>query len=656
MIFTEIAPFVIAITVIICILIALRVQKIDIFTIDGFLALVGCCLGLALTCLNLIYSNNYLITIGPLVSIASMVYLRFRDTILTSSDLDLNLSLTANKIFRLLFWASILIALASYYTSQIYNISLGFYIGISLAVTSLGMEILTIKLRDNNQVYGVVAKIFLISLIFRASTFFISSNPVGSDPWVHAQIIEYMFNIGSTNIPDALSPIYHYSPLMHLYAIAGILLGGYSTKVAMFIIGSVLVFSTIFVYLLIKKITNNQTLALLAMLLLNFSDFYIQWSVLVIAMTFGIAIYSLLLYLILTRRKYEKLDVLLIVFIFTVLVMTHTVSAFIALVSIISLYVGMLVYRLIYGSGGEKLLLNYKVCLLLIAILVGYWSYSGNNFFWSESQTLIYSLTVKASFLGRSDITMVGDRLDSILNIAGFLIMIFFGIIGCLAMLSKKYSNRSVVIIGFMSLVLFFIFFAFPVMGIRTILPYRWPAFIYTGFVMFTVIGLIGMSTLTKKNHIVMPDILMAILFIFAFFMITNDIASPPTPIYGSGLNENLFWTDSEMSSFKTMNDLYNGTIMADLQTCDMPFQIYLNRSSSTSLSLTPLGTINWDDMDHDLIVWRQASIIDLMQAQLGDQYPNILLGQQFKYSLDENFSSVYDVGTTRGYLKSPGE
>jgi hypothetical protein len=660
MIFNELSPYVIAFTILICILLAIRVQKNHLTKIDGLCAVAGCGLGLAITFLNIIYSNNYLITIGPLMAIASLVYLRFRDNILDISGLDLNVSMTTTKIFRILFWVFIMIALASYYTSPLYNISLGFYVFISLAVVMLGLEIISTSSWDKSS-WFIIAKILFTSLIFRAGLYFISPYPIGSDSWVHAQIIDTMIKLGSTNIPYYISPIYPYSPIMHLYAIGGILLGGYSTKIAMFIVGSVLAISTVFVYLLVKKITNNEMLALLSMLLLNFADFEIQWSEMVIAMSFGIAIFSILLYLILTRRKYENLDVLFLVFFFAVLVLTHTVSAFIALVSIIALYIGTLVYRLITGHDGEKLLVNYKVCLLFIIIFVGYWTYAGDNFFWTQFKSLAYALAFQAEFLGRSDITMVGDRLDSILNIVGFLVMIYLGVIGCLVILSKKYLSKPMVITAFMSLVLFFIFFAFPVLGIRNILPYRWPAFIYIGFVVFAVIGLIAQISIIKKYRLATATLFIAVLFIFTFFMITNDMVSPPTPIYGVGLTQPSFWMNSEMESFKLINDSYDGIIMSDLQTYSRPFEVNLDRGRSASLWVTPSGEISWNDINQDLYIWRSISLIEPVQAELGrdgvlgDQNPDILLGQQFKDTLDENFSSVYDAGTTRGYLKTTG-
>ena len=110
--FKELAPFVITATVIICALIALKIKKEDILTIDGIFVVVGFMLGLFITSLNLIYSNNYLISLGPLLAIACLLYLRFRTKILTSStDFNLNFDNKTLKIISILYRLCISVAM-----------------------------------------------------------------------------------------------------------------------------------------------------------------------------------------------------------------------------------------------------------------------------------------------------------------------------------------------------------------------------------------------------------------------------------------------------------------------------------------------------------------------------------------------------------------
>jgi hypothetical protein len=109
--FKELAPYVITATVIICALIAVKINKEDVLTTDGIFAVVGFALGLFITSLNLIYSNNYLISLGPLLAIACLLYLRFRNKILTSStDFNLNFSSKTLKIISILYRLCISVA------------------------------------------------------------------------------------------------------------------------------------------------------------------------------------------------------------------------------------------------------------------------------------------------------------------------------------------------------------------------------------------------------------------------------------------------------------------------------------------------------------------------------------------------------------------
>ena len=109
--FKELAPYVITATVIICALIAIKIKKEDVLTTDGIFSVAGFGLGLFITSLNLIYSNNYLISLGPLLAIACLMYLRFRTKILTSStDFNLNLSSKTLKIINILYWLCISVA------------------------------------------------------------------------------------------------------------------------------------------------------------------------------------------------------------------------------------------------------------------------------------------------------------------------------------------------------------------------------------------------------------------------------------------------------------------------------------------------------------------------------------------------------------------
>jgi len=96
--------------------------------------------------------------------------------------------------------------------------------------------------------------------------------------------------------PDFLFYYVNY-PIAHLHAACTSLLAALSPHDAMFLLGTILTLSTLTTFLIVRMLTGNAQLALISMLLLNFIDVQIQWSVQVIAMSFGLAIYAFIIYL-----------------------------------------------------------------------------------------------------------------------------------------------------------------------------------------------------------------------------------------------------------------------------------------------------------------------------------------------------------------------
>ena len=580
------------------------------------------------------------------------MYLRYRTKLLADDmDLNLNLSNRALKIIQTIYWICIFIALISYYQAEPYYRPPIFFFSISIAVGSLGLEILSCTYEKNVQLYALFSKIFVVSLILRLSAYFISPYPVGSDPWRHADLIKDISIYGTSYLPH-ISEYYSNYPLMHLYASIAGLLGNLTTKGAMSILGIVLTFSTIFIYLIVKKVTNNVHLALFSMLLINCSDFHIQWSIQIIAMSFGIAIYAMIIYLLIEQN--EKITLvykILTILVICIIIWTHTVSSFICMVSLISLYIGSFIYEYIYTTkrNSAKLTVNATLCILSLLILTYHWTDPKYPFLEGITRVLRNSLSTEAEFLGRGPVSNVGDSWFSILDIFGFLILIFFGVIGSLHSLSKEHQTKTKVSLVFMLVVLFSIFFVFPVMGIRNILPYRWPAFIYTTFVLFSGIGIFKITNIFKDRRykVVFVSVL---LILFSFFMITNSIADMDSPVYGKNLNQKMIWTESEMEMFINLNNSSDDIIISDLQTSENIFLTYLKRDSVATYLLTPGGDLDWEYIGNKVLTWRKTSLDRPIQVK-PYKSPDMLFGFAFKYNLDNNYHAIYDSGDSKAYL-----
>ena len=189
-------------------------------------------------------------------------------------------------------------------------------------------------------------------------------------------------------------------------------------------------------------------------------------------------------------------------------------------------------------------------------------------------------------------------------------------------------------------------------MGMRNIMPYRWPAFIYVSFVLFVGIGLAGVLSLlkSKKQRI---SFVFIVLFITSFFMITNSVSDGDSPIYGKELNQKLVWTTSEMILFEKINNSYGGVIVADLQTNCRPFRTHFKRKK-TACAIYPLtfkGDMDWNYINNKLVVWRKSSLTRPTQLSSPYECPHRLLGDEFKNHLDKNFSCIYDTEEAKAYL-----
>lgn len=656
--FSEYAPYIVAFTLILSGVIALKWQKIDLHNIDILTALLGFGVGLLITSLNLVYSNNYLISLGPILTLICALYLRYRKQILVArTEFLFVVNPKILKFIRILFWLNLTGAILLYYFAPPYSRPLLFFICISICAALLAVEIVSQNPKSTLITITLIGKILLTSLILRASAYFISPFPVGADPWAHAEYIKNFLSFAHLEIlpyphGTGVSEYYLQYPIMHLYATVTDLLCGFSIKDAMFIVGTVLALSTIFVYLIVKCLLKNTNIALFAVLLVNFADFHVQWSVQVIGMTFGIALFTILLYTIIRNwqvpRKFYKFLMLLCLFL---IVWTHTVTAFVALVSVITLAVGSLVYPLFYNKTQErKVVIALSVLAFFLMLLVLKWIDPSYPFLEGIIKNLQNSLSAEVEFMGRTAGGYTTERsIGTILNIVGFLVFVAVGIFGCLCYLSEKYADKLRVSLIITLSVLFFIFFAFPLMGLRNIVPYRWPAFIYIILVLFIGIGFAKAGGIFRKGY-VQQLAFFSLILITTFFMITNSVADLDSPPYNQDKTSRAFLSESEMALSLDLSKYSDSYIISDGGVIFGPEKYYLKSDDSDVFHYSSFGTIDWNYLKNKLIIWRECTLVRVVPMS-STNAPTSPLGSFFKEGLDNRYGCIWDSGGAKAYL-----
>ena len=651
----DLAPEVAAGTVIICILMATRVNRENLRTIDGVFALIGLIVGLLVVLLSLFYANNYIIVLGPVLAIASLIYLApGKNVIVAERPFRSQFRPRALKGLQLIYWTCIVTIGILLVTSSPYNRSFLLFAAFSLVFATLGLQILLLGTRNRITALVIMGEMLLASLLLRASAFFVSPYPVGADPWLHADFIGEILRFHSLDVPlTQTAEYYTHYPLMHIFTAEVSWLSGLTVKESMFVCGAMLAVSLVFGYCIVREMTKNANIAFLTLLFLSFTDSLIEWSVQVIAMTFGIAIFIMLLYLIVKAHRSKSLRyTALIVFALVVLVWTHTVTALIAAVTLFGLYSGSLLYRRMYSHPRIPPFVSRSVCFFFLALLLFQWMNPEFPFLKFVARGLFESLTSKAEFLGRHTLSNVADRPETILEVIGFAVFVFLGAIGSL----RQTSRRSVSIAWFAFLstmvLLLVIQFSFPLIAIgNLIVAGRWPAFVAPILSMFAAVG-ITCTILEIPDPRKRALLVFATLLLSSFFMVSNSVANVDSPIYGEKITPRLLWTDSEVTLFSFVNDSYADTVVADVHSQELVFQGYLKNGNCIGYPITVSGGFDWNSVEGAMIIWREASSTRPVDALApGHVLTEILFGPGFLNDLERSSSCISDTGSARAYL-----
>lgn len=655
----DLAPAIIVLTLILSLIIVQNITQENLKGIDSIFAISGFIFGLFMTFMNLFYTSEDLFLLSPVIAISCVLYLRYHTEFkIKSNDSLVQIKNRNLTIFNIIWWSLIGTALVTYHLSEIYTRHPLFFFLISGAVAILGVQIIGSKNLNKTKISIFIIKILLLSIILRYTAYFISPYPVGSDPWAHQEYIKYFVDFGQVTVPPEFTEYYIHYPIAHLYGACTVLIGSLSFHNAMFLIGMVLTFGTIIAYLIAHMLTGNTQIALISILLLNFTDVQIQWGVQVLAMSFAITIYAFIIFS--TLKLYSKPEsknkyIPLIITFLSLIVWTHTISSFITLVSLFAMLIGYSLYEILY-NGDILSIKSQKTQLLIVPFIfltisiIYHWMDPAYPFFDMTFGGLIKSLSMETEFLGATTVSNIHGRWEELLQPIGFCLYVIFGIIGALYCLSYKELAKKYLPLFVLVLVLFFVRYAFPIFNMRNIIPDRWPTFAFISFTLFIGIGIYcSMSPIRKNTHIIYAVAIF--FFIGSFFMVTNGLTNNDSPLYGGEISPKIIWTESEMVMFGWVNTTYDGKIIADEHTRLRPFSTYFKNLQALPYKLLPDGTIDTQFFSTGLVIWRDNSINRPVVFSGGRRYTTLLLDETILLQFDDHYLCISDVGTARSYL-----
>jgi hypothetical protein len=276
----------------------------------------------------------------------------------------------------------------------------------------------------------------------------------------------------------------------------------------------------------------------------------------------GIAMVSLVLFLIITPQYQGKAVFrALAIFSLVMVIITHSVSSFVVLVVLLTVYAGSVIYRRTTGnrpvSSPGNLLIFFTVALL------GYWLYTARFFpeflrmIWGFGPGFVTPVTYAPSVAAGI------NPLWSDINRLGNLIYYGLGAVGLLAWLNPKNLNISRFNLVFSGILLAGLVYAvFTVFNIEVLIG-RWFVFLDIILAVPAAIGLMFLVNSLPVNW-ARVGFLSVVTLIIAFLMITNTTAAFDSPVYPAYMEDRIALTASEMSAAATVSEISSDNIVMD--------------------------------------------------------------------------------------------
>ena len=280
-----------------------------------------------------LFLTLFMLPMGITIILASAFFIIFRER----EEISIHTTIKTHQIIRLnlLFFILFITNILILYLGMQHR-PLIFFSILSLMFVMLGMESLFYLNDSKLQLYLLLFKIFIASFSINMSVISTSNSLTGVDIWYHRNIILELIDIGY--ILDVGR--YGYFPIYHLIISVSSLLTNLDFKdSAVFSIGVIYSFTLIFVYLLGRKLYNNQ-FGLISTLLIAFTSYYIQRGYWLIPQSLAISLFLIILYLLIRSMNLNhKLKFkLILIFFIIVLNMTHNLSTLIMFILFIIFY------------------------------------------------------------------------------------------------------------------------------------------------------------------------------------------------------------------------------------------------------------------------------------------------------------------------------
>jgi hypothetical protein len=301
----------------------------------------------------------------------------------------------------------------------------------------------------------------------------------------------------------------------------------------------------------------------MAALILALSAHYIGYGFLIIAMSLGLSIFSLILLLaILKVSKFEVLSKSLLILFLFVIILTHTIATSVTFVVITSLAIGATVLPLLKARSrttgsqlkGDNIKATFTIALLFFVSFIMYWMNVfpkfGTSFFANVVHSVNCALT--STELGEVNLVTTVAEMPNYTSILlaslGYVILVILATMGILTSLSPVNVTNKKFAVAMSAFFLVGVVYIPSAFNFTSILPGRWFPFMCILLSIFAPSGIFALMNLVK-SHVSKNMVVLVIISVFVFFMITAPAANPDNELYANDFRGRVGVYDSEVKA-----------------------------------------------------------------------------------------------------------
>jgi len=511
------------------------------------LALLGVALPLISGQTNLAMLGMYLAV--PMI-LAPLIYIGQKNKIDRSYEIDSRFYSLFPAAFFLLLTISVLLI----YTNPVRPYS--YYAVIAFMAMLILIQILLFPSNRNRSMLIVFqSSLLLIDIIWGVNLnyfFFIER----TDSFFHSWMIQILVEEGTINEYFGL---YKTFPLWHIlcasiYKIAAMEISYYK---AMYLInGVIFAFIPLGIYVLAKRLFNEEKIALLAALFVSFYPDVLKYGIAGLSRSPISFLAILLLVSLLYHRSFAA--TLVAIAMTASIIVFHTVSIPFVLVVLTVLYV----LQRIYGAINDKHIVDTDYIIFAAVAMLAYWMYISIDLF----ATVIGNIMAAAP----DEITATGvflAPLNELFNYVHYSPLLFFLLIGTLEAMRKDHISQTVKVICIAGLLFTVVSFPGPSL-LLTKLGGNFNIERFGEYVFFLIVlGVsLGFYTIYSRSGKPLKSVLIVLFTVLVFLSVSNDFIASDNPLVKRPFYT-FYLTEEEINGFDHAGNTSGGFVMSDFVT-----------------------------------------------------------------------------------------